>query len=90
MQNSTSTDLAISTDKEATSNININTNDTNYKEVCANKCPCDICKDSSSKNLSSVAKSLVNKKQQLESVNKSTKEPSVPTFGKYSKVAGFQ
>ena len=81
--NSTSTDLAISTDKEATSNVKINTNDTNYKEFCANQCPCDICKKSSTINLPSAPKSRLNKKIDLENVNKSSKEPSVPTFGKY-------
>ena len=81
--NPTSTDIAIPTDKEATSNLKINTNDTNYKEICAKQCSCDICNDSSSKNVSYVAKSRVNRKLQLESMNKSSKEPSVPTFGKY-------
>jgi replication initiation and membrane attachment protein DnaB len=82
--NSTITDIANSTDKEATSTQKINTNDNNYIEMCANQCPCNICKDTSSKDLSSVTKSWVNKKLQLESVNKSSRDPSVPTFGKYN------
>ena len=80
--NATSTDLATSNDNEATSNLNIKTNDTNYNDFCAKKCSCETCKDALSNSLSSIENAQSNQKLEQERVNKSSKGSSVPTFGK--------
>ena len=67
-------------------NLKLKTNNTqNLREICSNQCSCDICKDASTENLSSITESRLDNKPNQENVNQSSKSTSVPTFGKYCK-----
>ena len=84
--NSTVADLDTSNGNDENLNLKLKTNNTqNLREICSNQCSCDICKDASSENLSSITESRLDNKPNQENVNQSSKSTSVPTFGKYCK-----
>jgi hypothetical protein len=87
--NVTNAVLNSSNESESTSTFKLNKDDTNQSDNCSNQCSCEICKDASLDNPSTTLKRRPNDKFALESVIKSSRKPSIPTFGAYNSTTLF-
>ena len=81
--NKTSNDLTSPKDNKEMSNGKTDKNDTNYSEMCANQCSCEMCKDAPLEKVLSGSKGLSDSKNELQNGSKAAKEPPVSTFGEY-------